>query len=102
MPRRTTSSASQGDGLAAQAYRGPWLVLRKLVLARDNYVCQLRLPGCKTKATQVDHIIGLAQAPERRWDPTNLRAACKSCNVAKGNQDNPRGAPWQRKPSRQW
>lgn len=91
--------------MTSPAYRGPWLILRKLVLQRDGYVCQLRLPGCKTKATQVDHIIGLAQAPERRWDIENLTSACRSCNIAKGNRDNPRGQPWRRhlpNPSRHW
>lgn len=89
--------------MAPPAYRGPWLILRKLVLARDGYRCQLQLPGCKTTATQVDHIVGLAQGGEP-WNPTNCRAACKSCNVAKGNADNPRGQPWRRTrtPSRQW
>lgn len=95
--------------MAPPAYRGPWLLLRKAILARDGYTCQLRLPGCKTRANQVDHIIGLQQAPHLRWDPTNLQAACKSCNVAKGNRDNPRAnaRPYLRHrrppaPSRDW
>lgn len=90
--------------MAPPAYRGPWLILRRAVLARDNYQCQLHLPGCKTVATQVDHIVGIRQGGEW-WNPDNCRAACKSCNVAKGNQDNPRGQPWKRRlpnPSRQW
>ncbi len=89
--------------MAPPAYRGPWLTLRLAVLARDGYRCQLRLPNCKGQATQVDHIIGLAQGGQP-WNPDNCRASCRSCNVAKGNRDNPRGQPWQRlpNPSRQW
>ena len=89
--------------MTSPQYRGPWLILRKAVLARDNWQCQLKLPGCKQRATQVDHIIGLAQGGPA-WDPTNLRSSCRSCNVAKGNQDNPRGQPWRKnpQPSRQW
>ena len=88
--------------MAPPAYRGPWLTLRKAVLARDRYECQIKLPGCKTRATQVDHIIGLKQGGSW-WDPNNCRASCRSCNVAKGNQDNPRGAPWKPNRSiRQW
>jgi 5-methylcytosine-specific restriction protein A len=89
--------------MARPEYRGPWLTLRRMVLHRDNYRCQLQLPNCTIYATQVDHIVGLAQGGGR-WDINNLTSACKACNVAKGNQDNPRGAPWrtQRKPSRQW
>lgn len=90
--------------MAPPAYRGRWLTLRKLVLARDHYLCQVQLPGCKTRANEVDHIVGLAQGGA--WlDPDNCRAACKSCNVAKGNRDNPRGKPWLKplpNPSRHW
>ncbi len=86
--------------MAPPAYRGPWLILRRAVLARDRYLCQLHLPGCKRDATQVDHIRGLAQGGHP-WDMTNCQAACKSCNVAKGNRDNPRGQPW-RKPDPTW
>lgn len=89
--------------MAPPVYRGPWLILRLQVLARDNWQCQLRLPGCKGHANQVDHIVGIAQGGSW-WDAANCRAACKPCNVAKGNQDNPRGAPWKRKadPTWQW
>ena len=56
--------------------------LRKLVLRRDNYECQIRLPGCLGTANTVDHI------HPKAWGglatPGNLRAACKPCNQAKG------------------
>lgn len=62
--------------------------LREKVLRRDNYECQIRGPGCKGRATQVDHIHpkslgGLAT-------PDNLRAACGWCNNAKGSRSDVR------------
>jgi len=40
------------------AYGGSWPVIRKKVLERDGYHCQLRFPDiCIGKATEVDHII---------------------------------------------
>lgn len=60
-----------------------WRRLRKAILERDGYLCQLRLPGCTVTATTVDHIIPRARggAP---LDPTNLQAACRRCNAGKG------------------
>ena len=55
---------------------------RKRVLVRDNYTCQLVLPGCQGTATTVDHI------HPKAWGGTahesNLQAACKPCNQSKG------------------
>ena len=79
--------------MASPQYRGPWTTLRLRILERDNYECQMRTPVCTHKATQVDHIQPIARGGA--WlDPSNLRAACASCN---------RG--WNRRglaPSRNW
>jgi 5-methylcytosine-specific restriction endonuclease McrA len=37
-------------------------------------------------ATEVDHIIPVSVYPAGRLDPDNLQAACRACNVAKGNK----------------
>ncbi|MFI5561515.1 HNH endonuclease [Amycolatopsis japonica] len=57
--------------------------VRKAVLQRDNYRCQLRLDDdkCEVRANQVDHIV-----PEARGGSdalTNLQAACAFCNNSK-------------------
>jgi len=70
--------------MAGYPYDAAWRKVRALVLRRDGWLCQLRLPGCKTRASQVDHIIPLADGGPR-LDPSNLRAACKPCNVSAGN-----------------
>lgn len=55
--------------------------LRQIVLERDQYRCQLRLPGCTLTATQADHV----HPRETHGDgPENLRAACRHCNISRG------------------
>lgn len=67
------------------AYRGAWKQVRLTILARDNWTCRIRLPGCQVHANEVDHIIPLAQGGAR-LDPRNLRAACQPCNAKRGGQ----------------
>jgi 5-methylcytosine-specific restriction endonuclease McrA len=59
-----------------------WRNLRKLILNRDNYRCQIEGPGCTRWATHVDHI-----DPQGGDLPANLRAACEHCNTSRGNRD---------------
>jgi 5-methylcytosine-specific restriction endonuclease McrA len=68
-------------------YAGPeWQAVRRLVLDRDCGVCQIHGDKCKRRATEVDHIVNVDDGGAR-LDPANLRAACKSCNVAKRNRE---------------
>ena len=60
-----------------------WKKLRRQILERDNYECQLRRTGCTTVASAVDHI----ESPREGgafFDPANLRAACTHCNSSRG------------------
>ena len=59
-----------------------WAVLRKLVLRRAMYRCEIQLPGCSELATEVDHIISRMDGGSDEL--SNLRAACKPCNLRKG------------------
>jgi 5-methylcytosine-specific restriction endonuclease McrA len=54
-------------------YRTPqWRQLRVTVLERDGYTCTV--PGCRAKATHVDHIVGRkAGGPDTLG---NLRSLC--------------------------
>lgn len=84
-----------GQG-AVWVYRSPaWKTVRRLVLVRDGFRCQIRGPGCQGWANQVDHIVEI-QNGGAPFDLANLQAACRHCNVAKGNQS--RGAA----PVRSW
>jgi len=79
-----------------------WRKLRKLILERDRYRCQLNLPpacdctirgckrfhGCTTIATVAHHLDGKAIGD----DPARVVAACQACNLqvgdpAKGGHD---------------
>lgn len=69
----------------------PWRRLREQILARDGYRCMIRGPKCKGLATTVDHIVALLLAPHLAHEPSNLRAACRSCNSSLGAKlGNPR------------
>lgn len=59
-------------------YPSDWSKRRAVVLARDNGVCQLGLPGCTSVAKQVDHIVPLSRGGNH--DLSNLRASCVHCN----------------------
>ena len=63
----------------------PWERTRRYVLQRDGYRCQIAGPTCTRTATQVDHIVPLA-AGGNELDPTNLRAACSTCNASRGGK----------------
>jgi 5-methylcytosine-specific restriction protein A len=64
-----------------------WPKLRRTVLERDAWRCQLQYPGCLGRATQADHRIPRVHGgPDALW---NLQAACGPCNVAKGDGTRP-------------
>ncbi len=50
---------------------------REAIFIRDNYTCQIGGPSCTGKATGIDHINGSSS------DPSNLRAACNTCNMGR-------------------
>jgi 5-methylcytosine-specific restriction protein A len=75
-----------------------WRRVRAVVLARDNFACQIRGPRCEITARTADHIIPARVAPERFFDMTNLRAACRPCNFGHAGQE----PTWERRPSREW
>lgn len=62
-----------------------WRKTRLIVLARDGYTCQIRTEGrCTVAATHVDHIISKAKGGTDEL--TNLQAACRPCNLHKGDR----------------
>ena len=58
-----------------------WRKIRALVLVRDSFRCQLRLPGCTLLAEHVHHTRGKALGD----DPAYLLASCASCNLKLGD-----------------
>ena len=78
-------------------YGGPWPALRLRILNRDRWECQVRGPRCRGRAEVVDHVVPW-KAGGSWWDPSNLQAACRSCNTARAYA----GFVSRRRPSREW
>jgi 5-methylcytosine-specific restriction protein A len=78
--------------MAKKQYAGPWRRIRKQILDRDQYLCQIRGKNCTTTATQVDHITPV-HTGGAWYDPNNLRAACATCNNQRTANRKPEG--WQ-------
>ena len=60
-------------------YDGRWRSVRQHVLERDGGVCQLRLDGCLTTASEVDHIADVTMGGAV-LEPDNCRAVCGPCH----------------------
>ena len=73
------SSKSRGYGYA-------WSKLRLKALERDKYLCQMCLKrGIFTTATDVDHIVPLAQGGSDAME--NLQSLCHECHKQKTCQE---------------
>lgn len=78
-----------------RGYGWVWQQRRRVILERDGYRCRciVRRGGvfvvCGKPATCVDHIIHIG-APGWSHDPSNLRAACVSCNNRNRRPKTPR------------
>ena len=59
---------------------GRWQDVRAQVLRAEPICRACAARGLTEPATTVDHIVGVAAAPERAYDPTNLQPLCTSCN----------------------
>lgn len=78
------------DPARPKAYGKGWQRKRSYVMARDDGLCQVCLrDGRVTPATQVDHIIPLAEGGTD--DVGNLQAICASCHEAKTLEEARRG-----------
>lgn len=71
-----------------------WQRLRLEILERDGHRCQIRGPKCKKTATQVDHIVPVADGGPM-FDPSNCRAACSWCNTWRAQRQKSRDG-WKR------
>ena len=64
-----------------------WRRLRRWHLNRHPLCEACAELGLVVPATEVDHIIPRAVAPELRYDTSNLQALCKGCHSRKTRQD---------------
>lgn len=67
--------------MTAPAFGGrPWRRLVAAVLKRDGHTCAY----CRGRATTADHIVPRSRGGPNTMD--NLRAACRPCNLRRGNR----------------
>lgn len=80
--RRKEDDAHRGSR-HQRGYDAEWDALRVQILERDQYLCQVGRgrPGCLVDASQVDHIVPLADGGSH--SPTNLQAICTACHGRK-------------------
>lgn len=82
-----TSDRLKGSA-SSRGYDNDWRKIRLVALRRDNYLCQICLKTDRpTQATDVDHIISIKKAPERRLDLSNLQSLCKPCHIDKSREE---------------
>lgn len=78
----------------SRGYGAAWDRLRKTVMERDKWLCQVcAKAGRTTSAKAVDHITSKAKAATMRWTQeqidaeSNLQAICKPCHDVKTEQE---------------
>lgn len=70
--------------------RPEWRRVRKMVLQRDHYLCQLKISeGCTKIANTVHHIKPLEDYPELALDMSNLTSCCYFCHEATKSKSRP-------------
>jgi HNH endonuclease len=74
---------------------------QEIVLARDGFACQIRLPACRRRPDTVDHVVELDEGGAL-YALSNLQAACRSCNTAKRNRSLSQRAKRARVQRRNW
>lgn len=78
-------SNSPGDRRrSAQTYGSAWRKARDAAMRRAHGRCELRLDGCIGAASEVDHIVGVADGGGH--DQSNLRPVCGPCHAKRTAQ----------------
>jgi len=73
----------------SRGYDAQWLAFRPTILERDSHLCQeCARQGIIKAGNEVDHIIPIIEAPERRLDPTNTETLCKPHHSQKTYREN--------------
>lgn len=68
---------------ASRGYNGAWRRFREAYLGRHPLCVACHANSRITLARDVDHIVPLRVAPERKYDESNLQALCQPCHAAK-------------------
>lgn len=81
--RQRTNDEARGTP-AERGYDKDWYRLRHAFLQANPICC---IPSCGAKATHVDHIKTIKEAPHLRLDPRNLRSMCGPCHSRRTARD---------------
>jgi 5-methylcytosine-specific restriction protein A len=72
----------------SRGYDGQWQVVRVQAMKRDQYLCQqCKRDGRVTLAADVDHIVPITVAYDRRLDLSNLQCLCRQHHQQKTAAD---------------
>lgn len=78
-----------------------WAEVRLTVLNRDGWLCQVKLPGCRGRATTAHHLDDVAlYGPS--LDVDRLAASCTHCNCSLGGRLGRRLQLMRSRSSRPW
>lgn len=80
----TTHRRTNQRGMRRLYYTARWGRVRRLVLARDDGLCQeCSRDGRVQTGNQIDHILPAEEYPELFWELSNLETLCRRCHTAK-------------------
>jgi len=79
---RAANAAKPPELLAFYA-SSVWKALSRAHRLQNPWCSLCASEGRSTPAVQVDHIVGIRQAPDRALDPENLQSLCMSCHNRK-------------------
>lgn len=76
----------QGRSASQRGYGAAWRKLRKRILERDNWLCQVCMStGQVSQASAVDHIKPKSKGGTD--DERNLQSICETCHKAKTSEE---------------
>ena len=88
--------------MSQRIYNGPaWANARLACLERDDWLCRIKGPKCKTTATEADHIIPWDEGGAW-YDLDNLRSVCRPCHNGRKQKRIVYVVREQSTPSREW
>ena len=62
--------------------------MRRAYLNENPLCAECHRQGFTVGADELDHIVPVAQAPDRFWDRANLQGLCRACHEEKTKMEN--------------
>lgn len=77
------SRERERGGSTERGYNAAWQRFRAVYLKSHPLCCDCLEADRVTVATDIHHVLKLAQRPELKYEASNLRALCKACHDAR-------------------